>query len=454
MKSFAKQIGMHLLMLLVFAVSAALTWQHSALAQSSRIFNQEELDQMLAPIALYPDPLLSQILMASTYPIEVGEAARWSKANPNLKGDEAVKAVEKKNWDPSVQSLVAFPQILTMMDEKLDWTERLGDAFLGQQAQVMDTIQYLRKRAQEAGNLNSNPQMTVVPQGDVIAIEPANPQLFYVPYYDPAVVYGSWWWPAYPPVYWAPWPDYYFTNYFAWGAGIIIGTQFFFGAFDWPHRHVNVTHFDRMRAHRRPSAGAPPAPLDAWRHDTQHRLGVPYREQILRRQTAPGNVLPESRRGFRGHEPAPAEVRVMPQAATPQPAPPQPRATVQEVRPSVASPSVVSPGVAPPPRQFQPSVIQAQPAAPDAISRPPSGRPHVFEGVGQGPEVRDFSRRGRASSQTMEPGPQITAPAVGRTREFRQPGSVAAPQTSGGSTETQSSGDREHGRRRMPGTNK
>src|SRR3989304_2353649 len=168
--------------------------QNSAAAQSIRAFTQEELDQMLAPIALYPDSLLSQILMASTYPLEVGEAARWSRTNPDLKGDQAVTAVEKKNWDPSVKSLVAFPQILMMMDEKLDWTERLGDAFLGQQTQVMDTVQYLRQRAQAAGNLNSNDQIRVDQQGEVIVIEPANPQVIYVPYYDPAVIYGPWWW--------------------------------------------------------------------------------------------------------------------------------------------------------------------------------------------------------------------------------------------------------------------
>src|SRR6185369_13968960 len=118
----------------------------------------EQLDQMLAPIALYPDSLLSQILMASTYPLEIVEATRWSKANPNLNGDDAVKAAEQNGWDPSVTSLVAFPQILTMMDERLSWTERLGDGFLAQQAQMMDTVQALRQKAYAAGNLKSTEQ--------------------------------------------------------------------------------------------------------------------------------------------------------------------------------------------------------------------------------------------------------------------------------------------------------
>ena len=182
--------------------------QNYASAQDQRAFTQQELDQMLAPIALYPDPLLSQILMASTYPLEVVEASRWSRAHPNLQGDQAVRAAEREDWDPSVKSLVAFPQIITMMDQKLEWTERLGDAFLAQQPEVMGTVQRLRQKAYAAGNLRSNDQLRVVPQGQIIVVEPANPRVVYVPYYDPMIVYGPWWWPAYRPVYWAPWPGY------------------------------------------------------------------------------------------------------------------------------------------------------------------------------------------------------------------------------------------------------
>src|SRR5437762_5541955 len=139
--------------LLVLLVSASVVFAQTPPAPRKAAATQQELDQMLAPIALYPDALLSQILMASTYPLEVIQAARWSKANPTLKGDEAVKAVDGNNWEPSVKSLVAFPQILTMMDENLNWMERLGDAFLAQEAQVMDTVQHLRQKAYEAGNL-------------------------------------------------------------------------------------------------------------------------------------------------------------------------------------------------------------------------------------------------------------------------------------------------------------
>src|SRR5712691_1000300 len=154
MKARAKYVLTQALVLLlsvslVFAQETMLEPQQNAPTQS-RTFTQQELDQMLAPVALYPDSLLSQILMASTYPLEVVEAARWSRANPNLKGDQAVRAVEQNTWDPSVKSLVAFPQILQMMDQHLEWTARLGDVFIAQEPQVMETVQSLRQKAYEA----------------------------------------------------------------------------------------------------------------------------------------------------------------------------------------------------------------------------------------------------------------------------------------------------------------
>ena len=212
---------------------AALLVAVPLLAQAQqRTHSQPELDQMLAPIALYPDALLSQVLMAATYPDEVREAAAWSRANPGLQGDDAVRAVELQNWDPSVKSLVAFPQILARMAENPQWMQSLGDAFLAQEPHVMDTVQQLRRRAQAAGNLQSNEQLQVQQQGPAIVIQPASPQVVYVPYYDPYVVYGPWWWPAYRPVYWSPWRPYV----------IRISPGFFFGNFDWRHRHVRVVH--------------------------------------------------------------------------------------------------------------------------------------------------------------------------------------------------------------------
>jgi hypothetical protein len=215
-----------------------------AFAQDRVPFRQEELDQMLAPVALYPDPLLSQILMASTYPLEVVQASRWSRANPALNGEEALRAAGQMDWDPSVKSLAAFPQVLAMMEENIGWTERLGEAFLAQQAEVMDAVQGLRRRAEAAGNLRSTEQMRVARQGDVIFLEPPAPEIVYVPYYNPVVVYGSWWWPAFPPFFWAP-PRAYHTvpahrTAFLWGNRVVVSNTFFFARPDWQRRQVTI----------------------------------------------------------------------------------------------------------------------------------------------------------------------------------------------------------------------
>ncbi len=212
---------------------AALLVAFPVFAQAQRTYSQPELDQMLAPIALYPDALLAQVLMAATYPHEVAAAARWSRANPSLQGDDAVRAVAYEDWDPSVKSLIAFPQILARMDEHPDWTRGLGEAFLAQEPHVMDTVQQLRRRARAAGQLTADQRLSVIEQSNSIIIQSTNPQIVYVPYYDPRLVYGPWWWPGYQPVYWAPWPRQY---------GIRVSLGFFFGDFDWHHRHVRVVH--------------------------------------------------------------------------------------------------------------------------------------------------------------------------------------------------------------------
>ena len=176
-------------------------------------FKPEEIEALVAPIALYPDSLLSQVLMASTYPLEIVYAARWLKANPKVKGEAAIKAVESQTWDASVKSLLAFPQVLEPMNDKLDWTQKLGDAFLAQQKEVFAAVQRLRGKAQQAGNLKSSEQQKVIVEPatapeqagqTIVRIEPADPQVIYVPTYNPTVVYGAWASPYYPPYYWAP----------------------------------------------------------------------------------------------------------------------------------------------------------------------------------------------------------------------------------------------------------
>ncbi len=192
--------------------------------EGSKTFKQEELDQMLAPIALYPDDLLSQVLMASTYPLEIVQAARWAKENKALKGDQLAAALEKQAWDPSVKSLVNFPDVLAMMNDKLDLTVKLGDAFLASQKDVMDTVQKLRAKAQASGNLKTTNEQVVNKEQEVIIIESASPQVVYVPAYNPVVVYGTWWWPAYPPYSYYP-PSYVYPPRYGFAAGVAAGTE-------------------------------------------------------------------------------------------------------------------------------------------------------------------------------------------------------------------------------------
>jgi hypothetical protein len=188
----------------------------------------EQLQQLVAPIALYPDSLVAQILAATTFPAEIVEADRYIQANPNLKGDDLAKAVDQQNWDPSVKALTAFPSVLGNMDKNISWTSSLGDAYYNQQQDVMDAIQVMRQKAQDAGNLKTTPQQTVQQQGSTIVIQPADPQVVYVPAYNPWVVYG------YPVVAWPGWYPYpgiwYGGPFLSFGFGFPIG---FYGGYGW-----------------------------------------------------------------------------------------------------------------------------------------------------------------------------------------------------------------------------
>lgn len=218
--------------------------------------------------------------MASTYPDQVAEAVAWSKANPNTKGDDAVKAVQSKAWDPSVASLVAFPQVLAMMGDKPDWVKQIGDAFLAEPDQVMNTVQGLRKKAKDAGNLKSSEQQNVMvdnsTQQTIIKIEPADPQVVYVPTYNPTVVYGTWWWPSYPPYYWPPPPGYGFAVGVMSGVGFGIGiavTNCIWGGFDWHHHDVNidVNKYNNINVNRKLNVNKNTV---SWKHNAINRMGT------------------------------------------------------------------------------------------------------------------------------------------------------------------------------------
>jgi hypothetical protein len=204
-------------------------------------FSQQDLDQLLAPIALYPDALVAQILLASSYPLEVVEAARWSKANPAIKDKALEDAMLKQPWEPAVKSLTAVPQVLKQMDEKIDWTKKLGQAFVAQQAQVMQTVQTLRAKAYAAGNLKSTPQQVVKTEATssqtIYVIESAQPTVVYVPTYNPYTVYGTWWYPA-PPYYMYP-PAYVYPPGVAFTTGVVVGAAIW-GNTNWHGNSVTV----------------------------------------------------------------------------------------------------------------------------------------------------------------------------------------------------------------------
>lgn len=268
--------------LLIWGLLASLLPGHARAQTQASVFSEAEIDQMLAPIALFPDELLSQVLIASTYPLEVIEAARWVAANPRLSGADAVRAAASQGWDPSVQALVAFPDLLQRMDDDLDWTRRLGDAWLMQEGTVSDRIQHLRYRADAAGHLQSTEQVRTRRDNNVIIIEQANPRVVYVPYYQPAVVYGSWWHTSHPPVYWAPPRGYHSGAVFYFGSGIQLYSGFFYSRFDWPRRQivvVNHVHHHHHRGQRPPARGG----YARWQHNPRHRRGVAYRTPQLNR---------------------------------------------------------------------------------------------------------------------------------------------------------------------------
>ncbi len=281
------------------AAAVVLGGLHRARAQDGRRpFTREELDQMLAPIALYPDALLSQILMAATYPLEVVRPRAGRGHNPGLKGDAAVAAVANQDWDVSVKSLAAFPQVLAQMDGQLDWTQKLGDAMLGQQQDVADSIQRLRAEAAAAGNLASNSQQVVsyLGSGDdrMIEIEPANPSLIYVPYYNPVWAYGSWPYAGYPPYYYPPGPIYGYgaplVSGFMFGIGLAAAGAIFGG---WNcnrgHSYVNVNVNRAVSIDR--SFNAANVNNGQWQHNVDHRRGVAYRDPATRQQSArPGRA--------------------------------------------------------------------------------------------------------------------------------------------------------------------
>jgi hypothetical protein len=308
-----------LMALLIALPPGGAAWAQDS--QGANPFSPEQIEQLVAPIALYPDSLLAQALMASTYPLEVVEAQRWAKSNAKLKGDALDAALKDQTWDDSVKSLVTFPQVLDMMSEKLDWTQKLGDAFLAQQSDVMDGVQKLRAKAQAQGTLESTKQQNVVVEQapatttvvvgappTIIRIEPANPQIVYVPTYNPTLVYGPWPYPTYPPYYYRP-PGYVAgVSLLSFGVGLAVGSALWGGChWGWGHGDIDINvnrynsfnrnvsnNFNRTNIQNNYQGGK-------WQHDPSHRKGVGYRDGNTQQRfgkAEQGSVA--SREAFRG----------------------------------------------------------------------------------------------------------------------------------------------------------
>ena len=282
-------------------VSAATTPGGGAVKSATKTFSQQDLDQLLAPIALYPDDLLAQMLMASTYPLEVVQAARWVKDNPKVTGKALEDTMAKQSWDPSVKSLTAVPQVLQQMNDKLDWMQKLGDAFLAQKDDVMATVQSLRAKAVAAGNLKSTDEQAVKTETEdgqtIYIIESTNTEVVYVPIYNPYYAYGPWWYPPhYPPYYMYP-PSYVYPPHVAFHAGIFVGAAIW-GGISWHHGgggvYVNVNHYNSFNRTNINNG--------SWSHNVDHRRGVAYADQNVARQYNRGGNAQgaQARQDYRG----------------------------------------------------------------------------------------------------------------------------------------------------------
>ena len=258
--------------------SAVLAAPVQAQKSSEATLTNAQLEQLVAPVALHPDPLLSQMLMASTYPTEIVQAARWTRENSAVSVQALEDAMQKQSWDPSVKALTAVPQTLQMMSDKLDWTQRLGDAFLAQQADLLAAVQRLRHRAEAAGHLKTSEQQTVKKvtttaasgAASRITIEPASTEYLYAPVYDPRVCYGDWPYPGYEPFYWYP-AGFTGGGVLAFAAAVVAGSAIW-GRLDWWRDRVDID-VNRFNKFNRTNITD-----KTWRHDARHRGNVPYRD--------------------------------------------------------------------------------------------------------------------------------------------------------------------------------
>ncbi|GAB2680869.1 DUF3300 domain-containing protein [Aliiglaciecola aliphaticivorans] len=248
-----------------------------AAQQSTYLLDQAELDQMLAPVALYPDTVLSHVLVASTYPLEVVQAARWREKNQSLSEEEVMEAIAEEDWDPSVKALVPFHQLLQQITEDLNWLQDLGDAFLINEEQVLASVQNLRHKAYEQGSLENNEYIEVVEEEENIVIQPASTEIVYVPYYDTRIVYGTWWWHEYPPIFWHRPAHYYRHAGLYWSPRVFVRHNLFWGGFNWRSRYIVVNNHPHRYGRRDDGVRrVTSSEYQRWQHNPTHRRGVRY----------------------------------------------------------------------------------------------------------------------------------------------------------------------------------
>jgi hypothetical protein len=380
----------------------------------------------VAPIALFPDTLLAQVLAASTYPLEIVEASRWVGANAGLKGDDLAAALENQDWDPSVESLVYFPRVLNQMSDNLDWTKDLGDAFLGQQNDVLDAVQRLRVLAEESGTLKTTEQQTVTVEQEVVTIVPAEPETVYVPAYNPSTAYGSGWTPPpqqyYGPMYQDPWGSV-LTHGLAFGAGVAVGGLIW--GVDWDDDDDDVHVYNNggggggkknVNVNKNINIGEiNVGNRQDWRHRPEHRHGVNYRNEEVatrlreREATAagPGQVA----RADRGDRAAQARAGLSERQGQPSAAD-RPRASQDVARgfgPGGAGGRRPQPASATRPQVGQQAMRDRQPGRPQPATQRPHGsgqRPSTAFGGGghSGAYERAASARGAASCDAQRGG--------------------------------------------------
>jgi len=417
----------------------------AATAAAEDLLGQAQLESLLAPIALYPDELLMQVLMASTYPLEIVHAKRWLGQGQNaaLRGDALARALEAQPWDPSVKSLVPFPDVLTMMNDQLEWTQQLGDALLAQQEDVLNAVQVLRGRAHAAGHLQSGPEQTVTltakadppaaapaaavtvvtPPPQVIVIQPTEPNVVAVPVYNPSVVYGGWPYPATPPVTYPPPPGYALGSALLTGMAFATGVALVGSLWGWASPgwgrgsvDVNVNRYNNINVNRTQINS------NTWRHDATHRQGVAYRSPEVgnryRPAASPTGASADrarSREEFRGRTEQAGSGGGL--AARTPGAEARPGTAERAHAASRPAAGAERPGTATRPTTGDAAARRATGDAPARPATTPSGRPQAqqrpaaatrtapqgLQGLGNGGQVRTAQQRGEASRTASAP---------------------------------------------------